>query len=92
MTSLRNANLSTDLPSQGSANVGVYRWPMKNLMCRIRDWRRERRIRFLTKCAVQWYVAGRHDLARRYAEFRADEIMARSPEQVARMERRMGLR
>lgn len=70
----------------------VYSYPMKKLMGRIRDWRRERRIRFLTKCAVEWYVSGHRDLASRYAQFRADEIRARSPEQIERMERRMGLR
>lgn len=92
MSAVSNKKISTDLPSQGLANVGVYRWPMKNIMCRIRDWRRERRIRFLSKCVLEWQALGNTVLARRYDRFRMDEISARSPEQVERMERRMGLR
>lgn len=89
---LNGSQQSTDFSSQPGRVMYVYRWPMNKIMGRIRDWRRERRIRFLSKCALEWYADGFTHLARRYDQFRIDEIMNRSPEQIARMERRMGLR
>ena len=59
---------------------------------RIRDWRHERYIRRLKRGVL---VASRKSdrvLARIYWQAMVSAINARSPAQVARMERRMGLR
>jgi hypothetical protein len=89
---LNGSQQSTDFSSQPRRAVYVYRWLMKKIMGRLNDWRRERRIRFLAKCVIHWYAQGCTHLARRFDQFRTDEIKSRSPEQVERMERRMGLR
>lgn len=59
---------------------------------RIADWLRERRIEDLREQVSEYMAAGRSDMARRSVLRMAQEIKARSPEQVARMERARGLR
>ena len=58
---------------------------------RFTDWRRERRIVRLRDRCLRLYRAGRHDLALSAWEELRDECLARSPQQVARMERARGL-
>ena len=60
------------------------------LLRRFADWQRERRIKRLTRelvAAIQARLHA-HEVQRKWR----DEVNARSPEQVARMERRKGLR
>jgi len=59
---------------------------------RISDWLREARIRTLAKRCLDAQVAGSKTLTRAYWEELVTEIMARSPEQVARLEQAKGLR
>ena len=59
---------------------------------RIADWQRERCIRDLSRIVADLIDRGMRTQARIYDEMRMDEIRARSPQQVARMERRKGLR
>lgn len=56
------------------------------------DWRRERRIADLAACCAFEAAAGRRALADEAWDAMKAEIDARSPEQVARMQHRMGLR
>ena len=58
---------------------------------RFLDWRRERRIRSLTQRCTDSLDLGDAVLARLWDALRMAEIRRRSPQQVARMERRMGL-
>ena len=60
------------------------------MLRRFADWQRERRIKRLTRelvAAIQARLRA-HEIQRKWQ----DEVNARSPEQVARMERRKGLR
>lgn len=59
------------------------------LLTRLDDWLREVRIRALAASVDVEKAAGRHDLAREAWQALKDEINQRSPEQVARMERRL---
>lgn len=59
---------------------------------RIADWLRERRIEDLREQVNEHMAAGRSDMARRSVLRMALEIKARSPQQVACMERARGLR
>lgn len=59
---------------------------------RIADWLRERRITGLRDQVCKHMGAGRSDKARHSLLRMALEIKARSPQQVARMERARGLR
>lgn len=56
---------------------------------RLEDAAREVRIRALAASVDVEKAAGRHDLAREAWQALKDEINQRSPEQVARMERRL---
>lgn len=59
---------------------------------RITDWRRERRIRQLAELVKYMVAHGeRAEAADAWQQMRA-EILARSPQQIARMERAQGLR
>lgn len=58
---------------------------------RILDWLLERRIRRFGRLALRAFKAGDHEAARAHWACITDDINARSPEQVARMERRLGL-
>lgn len=58
---------------------------------RIADYLRERRIRVLARETSDHMAAGRTDDGRLAFQKMSAEIRARSPEQVARMERAMGL-
>jgi hypothetical protein len=58
---------------------------------RIKDWLRERRIMQASNSALFWFRNGERTLARMCAEEVRREIAARSPQQVARMERARGL-
>lgn len=58
---------------------------------RIKDWLRERRIRALARETCRHMAAGRSDEGRSTWARMALEIKARSPEQVLRMERAMGM-
>jgi hypothetical protein len=62
-----------------------------NILQRFADWRRERRIVRLREHCLCLYRAGQHDLALSAWEDLRDECLARSPQQVARMERARGL-
>lgn len=64
---------------------------MNALMQRIADWRREHRIARLRDRCLHLCRAGKHDLALSVWEDLRDECLARSPQQVARMERARGL-
>lgn len=59
---------------------------------RIADWLRERRIEYLREQVNEHMAAGRSDDGRVAYARMALEIKARSPQQVARMERARGLR
>lgn len=59
---------------------------------RISDWLRERRIRRLCDVCRAHMAAGRSDEGRLAWALMANEIKNRSPQQIARMERAMGLR
>lgn len=61
-------------------------------MGRLADWLRERRIEDLREQVSEHMAAGRSDEGRAAYARMALEIKARSPEQVARMERARGLR
>lgn len=62
-----------------------------SILQRFTDWRRERRIARLRDRCLHLCRDGQHDLALSVWEDLRDECLARSPQQVARMERRMGL-
>lgn len=62
-----------------------------NILQRLRDWRLEREIRRLARGCREAYAAGDKAKAYLFDRQRMDAILARSPAQVARMERRMGL-
>ncbi|EIL88563.1 hypothetical protein UU9_12468 [Rhodanobacter fulvus Jip2] len=59
---------------------------------RVRDWRHERRIHRMSNEVVRLILAGERTSARVVDVERMQLIRSRSPAQVARMERRMGLR
>lgn len=59
---------------------------------RIRDWRHERHIKRLTQLCIQALALGERELARRINDDRTVAIRARSPGQIARMERAAFLR
>ena len=59
---------------------------------RIADWLRERRITGLRDQVHEHMAAGRSDEGRLAWALMAHEIKNRSPQQIARMERAMGLR
>lgn len=61
-------------------------------MGRISDWLRERRIDDLNQQVREHMAAGRSDEGRAAYARMVLEIKARSPQQVARMERARGLR
>ena len=63
-----------------------------SLIQRINDYLRERRIARLRREATAHVSARRADSARAAMVRMAAEINARSPQQVARMERKKGLR
>lgn len=58
---------------------------------RITDWRRERRIRRLRDVCKAHMAAGRSDEGRLAYALMVNQIKQRSPQQVAHMERAMGL-
>lgn len=58
---------------------------------RISDWLRERRIRRLSRGVKAAYAAGDRQRTRELLALLAIENMARSPEQVARLDRAHGL-
>ena len=62
-----------------------------SLLQRIHDWRHERHIRRLSIACREAYDAGDKAKAYQFDRERMDAILARSPAQIARMERRMGL-
>lgn len=83
----------TGLTAQAPSSVSVYSKPMNKIMGYIHDWRHERRIAL----AGRAYDKARHGMAPTIVlvglwNAYVDCINARSPDQVARMERRMGLR
>jgi hypothetical protein len=57
-----------------------------------RDWRHERYIHRLSRAVREAYEAGNRARAHAFDDLRMTAIMRRSPSQVTRMERRMGLR
>ena len=59
---------------------------------RFRDWLHEHEIKRLSAACRESYEAGDKPKARHFWQAQAAAIKARSPEQVARMEARMGLR
>lgn len=59
---------------------------------RIKDWRLERRIHRLSRQCAEAMKAGDKVAARAFWQAQGDAIRSRSPAQVKRMERRMGLR
>jgi hypothetical protein len=59
---------------------------------RILDYLREREIRRLSRAMLEAIQAGDAAKARRFDEARYEAIWARSPQQVERMEIRLGLR
>jgi hypothetical protein len=63
--------------------------PLRALLQRIRDWRRERRIEALTRAVVREFGWGRWDMAREANTLLEAEIGARSTQQIERMERRL---
>ncbi len=67
--------------------MGLIRW----FIARWRDYRRERRIADLAACVAIERDAGRLGLAQEAFEAMAAEIRQRSPQQVARLERRRGI-
>lgn len=62
-----------------------------SILQRFLDWRRERRIRALTRRCMDCLDLGDHVLYRLWDALRLEEIRRRSADQVMRMERRMGL-
>lgn len=63
-----------------------------SIRIRIRDWLHEREIRKLGHHCAEAMAAGRREEARLLWLAQCKAINERSPSQVARMERRMGLR
>ena len=63
-----------------------------SLVQRYRDYLRERRIARLRREATAHINARQGDQARDAVRLMTDEINARSPQQVARMERKKGIR
>ena len=61
------------------------------ICARAADWLRERRIRRLCEVCKAHMAAGRSDEGRLAWALMVHEIKHRSPQQVARMERAMGL-
>lgn len=62
-----------------------------SVLQRFRDWRHERYIQRLTQQCRAAQVSGDRVMARMYWRLLLAAINARSPERVARMERRMGI-
>lgn len=58
---------------------------------RIKDWRLERRIKRLSRKSIAHMQAGDRAMCRMYWLLMIDAINKRSPAQVRRMERRMGI-
>lgn len=83
--------LSTQLWSHSMRIMRVYRWPMKKIIGRLRDWRHERHISHLTERCLACIYAGDRVMARLWDALRLEAIRRRSPEQVERMERARGL-
>ena len=65
---------------------------MKKLLGHFHDWRHERRIKRLSRKSIGHLNAGNRAMAMMYWRLMVDAINQRSPAQVARMERRMGIR
>lgn len=63
-----------------------------NLVQRIRDWQHERRIRRLSRRCYEAYSSGDKAMAYLFDELRMTAICKRSPAQIRRMERRLGMR
>lgn len=61
-------------------------------MSRFQDWRRERRIKRMSRKVVRLCRLRMYSMARAIDAQRITEVNARSLEQVTRMERRRGLR
>lgn len=64
---------------------------IRALIHRIEDWQRERRIHRLTARCARLLECGQKDSAMEVFGALCAECAARSPQQVARMERRMGV-
>ena len=64
---------------------------MRPICVRVGDWWRERRIARLGKQCKAHMAAGRSDEGRLAYALMVNQIKQRSPQQVARMERAMGL-
>lgn len=62
-----------------------------SIVQRFRDWKHERRIKQFRKLCVESHAARDRLRERVYWRLMVDAINARSPHQIARMERRMGL-
>ncbi len=58
---------------------------------RIKDWRLERRIKRLSRMSIAYMQAGDRAMFKVYWGLMVDAINRRSPAQVRRMERRMGI-
>jgi hypothetical protein len=63
-----------------------------SILQRIRDWRHERYIKRLGASCQKAIDAGDRLMTRVYWRLMCDAIRSRSPQQIERMERRMGLR
>lgn len=62
-----------------------------NILQRYKDWQNERRITRLSRQVVRLMLTGKKTAARLADCMRMSAIRSRSPQQIARMERRMGL-
>ncbi|MDE1918972.1 MAG: hypothetical protein KGO96_14010 [Elusimicrobia bacterium] len=58
---------------------------------RIKDWRLERRIKRLSRKSIAYMQSGDRAMCKVYWGLMVDAINRRSPAQVRRMERRMGI-
>jgi hypothetical protein len=63
-----------------------------SIRIRIQDWLHEREIRKLGHHCAEAMAAGRREEALHFLQAQVKAIKARSRHQVARMERRMGIR
>lgn len=81
-----------DLLYRITAVARVYKRTMNIISGRLADWFREREIRRLSRKVLESYRAGDIATARLFDSARCDAIRDRSEAQIARMERRQGLR